>query len=305
MIYTVTGAVQAKNFNKACIHEHVRIVSNDMLNTFGKEWFNNKKFIPLATQVLKKSGFDLFVDGTPCDLGRDVRLLNTVSKKSGVKIVASTGFYYFPDCFSMARSTTELVDWILKEFEVGIQGTSIKPGILKCASHDSTLTTHIAKRLQAMAIVQNKTKLPLYVHCSHNNEVEQKLELLIDSGANPEKLIIGHCALKPNADYLESFIKKGCYVAMDQNHCTPHKNQVIEALNELCARGHLDKILLSSDHSIYNDFGALGDLGTEHNVDYHVDMLNYQARVIKPKFIGKFEDFDKMMGENILNALDV
>ena len=305
MINTVTGAVDKKGFKKACIHEHVSIVSNDMLNTFGKEWFDKKKFIPLAVEVLKKSGFDMFVDGTPCDLGRDVRLLKAVSKKSGVKIVASTGFYYLPNIYSDCRTANDLIDWILKECEVGMEGTNIKPGILKCASHESKLNSHTEKRLQTMAVVQNKTGLPMYVHCSHNNEVEEKLEFLIKNGANPERLIIGHCALKPNANYLENIIKSGCYIAMDQNHCTPHKEQAIEVLNALCARGYSNKILLSSDYCIYSDFGKPGWLGNEHDSDYNVYKLNYQEKVIKPKFTGKIEDFERMMGENILEVLDV
>ena len=305
MIYTVTGKFDKNSFKRASIHEHVAVCSNDMKAVFKNEWYDEQKLIPLASEVLKKSGFDLFVDGTPCDLGRDVTLLKAVSENSNVKIVASTGFYHFPNLFTVNRTSLELASWILKEFEKGMEGTSILPGILKCASSNYTLSYDEKVRLGAMAIVQNKTGLPLYVHCSHTENVEEKLNFLVENGANIEKIIVGHCGLKPNVKYLAHFLNKGCYISMDQNHCSSQKEEIPNTLYELCKMGYSNKILLSSDYCIYTDFSNDAHKGFEKDIDAHLYKLNYQTNEILPKFKGNPQDFYKMMGENILNVLDV
>ena len=99
MIYTVTGAVNKNNFKKACVHEHVCIVSNDMLNAFGKEWFDKKKFIPLAVEVLKKSGlynqigaeniFENDDDNPTLSAAKAIRTAQKYITKGGVSIYAS------------------------------------------------------------------------------------------------------------------------------------------------------------------------------------------------------------------------
>lgn len=305
MIYTVTGTVRKADFGKACVHEHICVVSNDMRHTFGTSWFDRERVISLATDVLKKSGFGLFVDGTPCDLGRDVSILKAVSEKSGVKIVASTGFYYYPDLFTVNRAPIELANWIIKECRDGMEGTDIKPGMLKCASNGSELSNDAKKRLSAMAIVQKETGLSMYVHCCHGGDAMDAINVLTESGANPEKLIIGHCGLNPDSDYLEGILSKGCYIAMDQNYCSRRKEEIPKALTQLCKKGYVERICLSSDHCIYSDFTDGENTGMSKTVEEHLAILDYQQEKIHSLFEGSKEDWDKMMGQNIIDILDI
>ena len=305
MIYTVTGKVAKTDFGNACAHEHICVVSNDMKHTFGKNWLDEEKLINLAAKVLKGAGFGLFVDGTPCDLGRDVNILKRVSEQSGVKIVASTGFYYYPNLFSSGRTDKELAKWILKECTKGMEGTGIKPGILKCASQGAEIFEDAKKRLSAVAMVQAETGLPMYVHSSLSGEVEEKIKILLASGAAPQKIIIGHCGLKPDVDYLESILNMGCYISMDQNHCSGRKAEIPKALTELCQKGYANQICLSSDGCIYNDFAGDENTGIEKTPEEHIKLLNYQQNNIYPHFGGSHEDWNKMMGQNIVDILDV
>lgn len=74
-----------------------------------------------------------------------------------------------------------------------------------------------------------------------------------------------------------------------------------KGFKKACIHEHV--CIVSND--MLNTFGKPGWLGNEHDADYHVYKLNYQEKIIKPKFTGNLEDFDKMMCENILNVLDV
>ena len=57
------------------------------------------QFVKVAVDQLKQAkaeGVDSLIDVTTVDLGRDIRLLEEVSRKSGVQIVACTGHWLDP-----------------------------------------------------------------------------------------------------------------------------------------------------------------------------------------------------------------
>lgn len=311
MIETVTGALRGKISGKILMHEHICCISNDMLHTFGKRWLDKDVLIEHAAEILKelkcRYGVEMIVDGTPIDSGRDIRVLNEVSKKSGIKIVASTGLYSFPSMITYGRDEKEIASWFLEEYENGMEGTNIKPGILKCACDDFGITEDNVKRIGAMGTVQSKTELPLYVHCMHQeNTVYKALKILENKGANPEKTVIGHVGLRFDAEYLKNIINMGYYVCVDQCHCVPQDAEKIsKTLVKLCEMGLSDKILLSNDACIYCDFGS-GD-----NVLVKKDEISkgwgYIFEYIYPKFLqygGNKIVWDKMMCENPLKIID-
>ena len=96
MIQTVTGEIKGKELGTVLMHEHISCASLSFCAAFGEKWFDRERIKALSVETLKKMkaerGLGLFVDATPIDVGRDVLLLKAVSEKSGVSIVASSGF---------------------------------------------------------------------------------------------------------------------------------------------------------------------------------------------------------------------
>ena len=79
-------------------HEHVLCVSHAMKIGFGDKWFSTCEVIDKAVQALQQvkaeCSVDTIIDGTPLNLGRDVPMLQEISRRSGVHIILSTGLYY-------------------------------------------------------------------------------------------------------------------------------------------------------------------------------------------------------------------
>ena len=138
MIQTVNGKIKKGDLGKALIHEHISCASNNFIKAFGTKWLDRDRLAGYASDVLvqakKEYNIGLFVDGTPIDLGRDISLLKKVSEESGVEIVASSGFYYFPSLEFVSNTAQDIGELLIEEYENGIEGTGIKPGILKCAT---------------------------------------------------------------------------------------------------------------------------------------------------------------------------
>lgn len=310
MIRTVLGDIENLS-GTILMHEHIQNVSNDMIQAFGNKWLDERKLEDYAVSVLSKLkdeiNLSVFVDGTPIDLGRNVRLLKRVSEKTGVHIVASTGLYYYPSMVSCMRSAEELAEWFLYECKNGMEGTDIKPGILKCAADTMGITDDVKKRLEALAITQSKTGLPMYAHCSHTDNLAQEMiDIFERKGAELRKIIIGHASRKLDVDYLVKILRRGCYICIDQS-LYGDEAKVAKVVYDLCERGYHSQLLFSQDKAMYNDFECSSRVGMKNKSD---DILRYSYLtnnlITEFKEIGcTDEECKSFLCNNALTVLDI
>ncbi len=290
MIRTVLGDIE-KIDGSILMHEHIQCVSDSMLRIFGNKWLDEKQMEDYASEVLsaikKELGVSVYVDGTPSDLGRNAKLLRNISKRTGVHIVASSGLYHFPSALTSARTPEQLAEIFLSECFDGLEGTDIRPGILKCAAGGSRLTDDEKIRLTAIGITQKKTGLSIYVHSCHKENVTNEIiDILTESGADTSKIVIGHAALRPDAVFWEAIIKRGCYVCIDQ--CFPENKEILEqvakSVYKLCTRGLDEYVICSLDRSIYCDFAPSDNTGLNHSADYHISNIAFLFEGMLPAF---------------------
>ncbi len=312
MIRTVRGDISRNTAGNVLPHEHVRCLSNDLHSTFREGWYSERELCTLAVNVLKRArekfGLGIFVDATPCDLGRNAGLLREISERSGVHIVASTGLYFFPSMISRERSAEDIYKLLMQEIDGGLDGTDIKAGVLKCAIDEEGVTQDAKKRLSAIGRVQAETGLSLYAHCAHRNDTAFELiELLSQNGANPEKLIVGHASRRLDTEYLKKVLDKGVYISIDQSFEGSEKT-VARVVHELCQGGYEERLLFSHDRAIRNDFVA--DCRSEHelSVETNIKRLSYLYELLIPelKNIGCTErQCELFLRENALRVLDM
>ena len=191
-----------------------------------------------------------------------------------------------------------------------MEGTDIKPGILKCATGDTGLDLDNIKRIGAMGIAQKETGLPLYVHSDHQEDVvKRQIDILLKKGANPEKIIIGHTVMRPEINYLIDILESGCNICMDQWHCTTkYRSEAISSLVALCEKGYTDRIVLSMDQYFYTDFGTRNNTGLDLSVQEQVKKYDCLFSVIASKFLeagGRREDWESLVRTNSLRLLDI
>ena len=314
MIQTVNGSIEKSSLGKTLIHEHISCASNDYIKAFGKKWLDREQLVDYASDVLctakERYGIGLMVDGTPIDLGRDVALMKNTSNKSGVHIVASTGFYWFPSFEMNGNDGKAIAEWLITECKDGMEDTDVKPGILKCAAGWDGMTNAVTERHAAVGITQKETGLPVYVHCEHTNNIAfEQIEVLHKNGANTEKIVIGHGAHRPSAEYFENILNLGCYISMDQCHCYPERTvEIAKCLVELCEKGYSKKILLANDYCIHSDFACQKYNGLHLDVSDQVANIGYVYDRVFEEFCkqgGKQVDWEQMTEFNTLDVLDV
>ena len=257
MVNSVLGPIDPSELGFTLMHEHI-VCKNTSMDQAFPDWFNRQEVLSSAISELryaKQQGLQTIVDATPINLGRDIRLLREVSEKTGVNIIASTGFYHIDEFFLNGWQIDNLVDQLIPEIEEGIQGTDIKPGVIKCASATEITPTN-EKLLRVASRLHKKSGLPVITHSNsaYKNGIPQ-LEILLDEGVEPGKLVIGHCGDTADMDYLETILASGCYIGLDRFGIESilSNDSRVDVLVELLEKGYENQIIISQDYIVYLD----------------------------------------------------
>lgn len=257
-IQSVRGKETSGDLDIWLSHEHILVdfIGADRIKS--TDWNIDsvmQTMIPFLDEV-KMHGVTIFVDATPVYLGRDARLLEKISRQTGLKILTNTGFYgavnnkYIPR-FAFDMSPEALAEIWIDEYENGIDGTGIKPGFIKI-SVDAADPLHAmhAKLIEAAAIAHLKTGLTIASHTGEAKGLWPQLKILQESGVSPEAFIWVHAQNeKDHSTYLRA-AETGCWISLDglgwdlENH--------VEKL--VFAKEHriLDRVLISHDAGWYD-----------------------------------------------------
>ena len=259
VIQTVRGPLDASRLGFTLPHEHICASSAGFWQVWPEFFGGRASFISKVVDKLKAAkdaGIDTLVDVTPADVGRDVRLLEEVSRKSGMQIVASTGHWLYPSLSMSTRTAQELADFFALEIERGIEGTDIKAGVIKVATDREELTPFLENALRAAARASKATGIPVTTHTyAVGRGGEQQAEIFEQEGLEPANVCLGHCDESNDLDYLAGLAKRGYMIGMD--HLTRGAQgaqkellswqQRAECIKKLVDAGFVDRIFLSND----------------------------------------------------------
>ena len=263
-IPTVTGPMDSGELGYTLIHEHaVTCCDWSMRMCLRGQFCQEDRLLEMAVTQLKKAkaaGVDTIVDGTPINLGRDIRLIRRASELSGVRIVVSSGFYHQEDPWLAWKPRDEIYGYLDYECGHGLEATDILPGIMKCAVDHLGLTDYIVKMLGITADVAREHHLPIFCHTipelRHGGAM---LDVMADHGVPLSSVIAGHSGDVDDMDYLESLLERGCYLGMDRFGtvtATPGTalERRVDTILRLCGDGWADRLLVSHDYAPYTGF---------------------------------------------------
>lgn len=264
-INTVCGSIDTKDMGLTLMHEHIINIEWNFARAF-PGFYDRESVVKMfcdEMETLKPLGVKTFVDATPITLGRDVQLMQECSERSGVNIIACTGLYWQEHpFFHMGVDPNVLAELMIREIEHGMEGTSSKPAIIKCASQLVTGDSENNKNmLRAAAIACKATGLPIYTHTDPASSLGRFQKSVFDEeGIDPHKIAYGHVFSTANQKYLQDLSTDGSFIGCDQiafsdveGICTT--DEVAACLSSLMKTNLRSQILLSCDAALRSDFG--------------------------------------------------
>lgn len=263
MIETVTGPISTDQLGKTLIHEHILFGYPGYQGDVTLGGFNENEALTAAIGIAKAVmgyGVKTIVDPTPNECGRNPLFLKKVSEATGLQIICATGYYYegegAPPYFQMRQglgsAEQEIYEMFIKEIADGIADTGIKPGIIKLASSKDRITEYEKMFFRQAARVQQETGIVILTHTQEGTMGPEQARMLIDLGADPNKIIIGHMCGNTDPNYHKEVMDQGVKIGFDRFGIqglvgAPFDEARIQTLLTLLEEGYENQILLAHD----------------------------------------------------------
>jgi phosphotriesterase-related protein len=194
-VNSVLGAIATEEMGFVAVHEHIGYgMPGCELDT---QWWKRPEqryaeTIPKLRRFHEYGG-STFVDATGICNGRDVDYYKSLSAKTGVHIVACTGFVGGDTALPFfARASVEyLTRQFIHEITVGIGDTGSKAGIIKVGVSRGFRMTDLDKRIyRAAARTAVTTGVPIFTHLAV--DAQPAIDIFHEEGLPLDRVLFGH-----------------------------------------------------------------------------------------------------------------
>ena len=227
-IRTVCGDIAPSDVGFAHCHEHTfllpgprcRVNADYLLDDLAKTTAELAEFRAADGRTL--------VDAQPIGPERSATLQRMASERSGVNIVAATGFhraiYYPADHFRFRESADALAERMIREVTEGMveyhgskagKTTEVRAGLIKFASDYHVIDAEAAKVAEAAAAAHRATGAPILTHTEHGTCGIEQIDLFQKLGVRPSALLICHLDRNPDLFLHEEVAQSGAYLVYD------------------------------------------------------------------------------------------
>ncbi|MHA6669857.1 phosphotriesterase family protein [Homoserinimonas sp. A447] len=279
-VNTVLGPIPTEELGLVAIHEHIGYgMPGSELDT--KWWKTPEQAYEESVPKLRafhEYGGGTFVDATGICNGRDINYYQSLSAKTGVHIVASTGFVGGDTALPFfARASVEyLAGQFIHEITVGIGNTGGRAGIIKVGVSRGGRMTDLDKRIyRAAARASLATGVPVLTHLAI--DAENAIAIFNEEGLPLDRVLFGHVDDGVNADKTRDtwIAEQGGRIGFDTFGYETElpdppfwarpRQERLDHFLRFIGQGHLGKVLASADANC-SPLGWPGVRG--HTVNY-------------------------------------
>lgn len=254
-VNTVLGPINTRELGFTLTHEHITNTSAGIPQVY-PEFVDRKATAAWGVASLREAyaeGVRTIVDVTTIDLGRDLKLMKEVSRRSKVNLIPATGTWRdIPRAFWNVKPDV-IASLYIREIREGIEGTDIKAGVIKVATDRGGVTPEGEVILRAAARAQKATGVPISTHTWAPERVgEQQVRIFEDEGVDLNRVYIGHSSDTTDTEYLLGLLRRGVWIGMDRfpggrPAGTPDWQARTETVKRLIDAGFGHRVMLSHD----------------------------------------------------------
>lgn len=268
-IHSVGGALDTTQLGVTLMHEHVFVLSTEILQNYPEIWGDEEQRIADAAARLNELyevGVRSIVDLTVIGLGRYIPRIQRVAALTPLQILVATGVYTYNDLpfhfhfqgpGTMLDGPEPMVEMFVRDIEQGIADTGVRAAMLKCATDQPGVTPGVERVLRAVAQAHRRTGVPIstHTHAATRRGIEQQ-KIFEEEGVDLSRVVIGHSGDTTDISYLEELAARGSWLGMDRfgiDVFLPFEDRV-NTVVRMCQRGHAGKMVLSHDAACFNDW---------------------------------------------------
>ncbi|MFG6446184.1 phosphotriesterase [Microbacterium sp. P06] len=296
-VHTVTGPIGPTGLGVTLPHEHVYI---NMTHTTPQDGYLNvadEAAGELAlfaaaggTTLIDMTNGELSDYAAPIGWSDDLRVMQQnsdtgsrsianvlatkeMSERTGVQVILGTGHYYeaYLDRRWFDRnSTNTIADYLIADLLDEIPGTGVRAGIIgEIASDLSHISAVEERSFRAAGRASRETGAMVSTHAASFPTGLAQLEILVEEGVDPSRVVIGHADTVKSVDYSLEIARRGAFVEFDcLMTCRvggflvrPQIDRRLAYLKQIIDAGYAGSVLLSHDVCQRSHMRALGGPG--------------------------------------------
>jgi len=273
IVQTIRGPIDSSQLGRTLSHEHLTTGAIGMERL---PWVYNEDDCVAggveALQKAKTAGIDSIIDLTPLDLGRQPSMFKRVAEAdTGVNVVCATGVYRWVPSYFFGMDPDDIAEHFLREIREGIEGSGIKPGIIKLAwdleyrlndgpNPATTPRANLERTARGAARAAKTAGIPISCHTLATDELGTPLlDIFEEEGLDLRAVTIGHSNDSDDMTYLKRIVERGANVGLDRFGTRRPQEELDRRAGlalTLARAGFAEQVCLGHDGSPYGRFGA-------------------------------------------------
>ena len=270
---TVLGDIDATELGVTHAHEHLVIAGGRPVEFCADIRLDSVDKAVEELAPARSLGLRSVVDAMPADCGRDIAMLASISRQSGVNIIAATGVhtqrYYHDRHWSRRLDSDQIAGLFIDKIESGIDlmdlaGPSViraehRAGVIKVGGWDDFPNDRDHRVFEAAAIAQVRTGAPILTHCERGLRAIEQVDFLVAHGASPGHLIVSHVDKVVDRAYHREIASRGAFMEYDQaSRWGDEDNGTLQLLEWMAEDGYIDHVVMGHDHARRSHWTAYG-----------------------------------------------
>lgn len=263
IVQTVGGPVDSSALGPTLSHEHLTNGVSGMERIPGL--LRREEMVERCVEALERArvlGIQTLIDLTPFDLGRQVWLFEEVAARTAVNVICATGVYRWVPSIYFDWDEDEIAAHFVREIADGIEGTGVRPGMIKLAwdleyqlneeMPRGNPRAQLEKTARGAARAAKATGTPISCHTRAVDQLGTPLlDIFEDEGLDLRAVTIGHSNDTTDLDYLVSIARRGAVVGLDRffSHAEDYVAQRGSVALALIKAGFAEQVCLGHDAS--------------------------------------------------------
>lgn len=263
VVRTVVGDVDPAELGRVSAHEHVMVAGGLMCILEPQFRLADVDRNVADVQEFRASGGGALVDTMPIVGGRSAEGLVEIARRTGVHVVACTGFHqlkYYDDRHWINRyGVDRLAELVIGEIETGMDEycwdgpdpspTGARAGVIKIAGELHHVPARVRTLIEAVGTAHRATGAPVIVHTERGSAAHELLDLLAAEGVQPASILLSHLDRNPDVVLHDELAERGAFIGYDwiaRVKVRPD-SVVAELVAGMAERGHADLLTIGMD----------------------------------------------------------
>lgn len=270
VVMTVTGPMPASALGAVDAHDHLFLDTPALPG----DAFTELEPVVEELREARATGLGALVEMTPIGLGRQPAAMRAASEASGVPVIAASGYHrdaHYPAGHWVHDASVEtLTERIVTDLTEGMHPADwndpslpldpARAGAIKGGASYHHASPSERRRLEAIAAASVRTGAAVLVHTEIGTFGHELVDLLEGHGVAPSRVLLAHLDRNPDAELHAEIAARGVTLEYDTMGRTKYHpdSVVLDLIEAVVARGHLDRIVLGLDLGRRESFRAYG-----------------------------------------------